>query len=98
MRGYLRTIETVTGHQPATCPWRAFYDPIVREVIAVAWAITDGNLPAVIGTDPPYQLTQAIGVYKRALDATRADEERLQAIERRSEHAARAAMRRAAGG
>lgn len=98
MRGYLSTIEKVTGHAPGTCPWRSFYEPIVREVIAVAWAIPDGNLAAIIGTDPPHILGQACGVYARALKATRADEERLQAEERKAENAARAAARRASGG
>lgn len=98
MRGHLTTIEKVTGHAPSTCPWRSFYEPIVREVVSVAWAIETGNLPAVIGTDPPYILTQALGVYERAHKATRADEDRLQHEERRAEHAARTAARRASGG
>lgn len=91
MRGYLTTIEKVTGHAPSTCPWRAFYEPIVREVIAVAWAVEDGNLPAVIGTDPPYQLAQALGVYERAKRATAADEMRLRDEERKAEHRVRMA-------
>jgi len=95
LRGYLTTIETVTGQAPSTCPWRAFYEPVVREVIGVAWAIEDGNLPAVIGTDPPYALTQALGVYHRALKATQADEMRLQRAEREAEHRAREAARKA---
>ncbi len=97
MRGYLTTIEKVTGHAPATCPWRAFYEPIVREVVAVAWAVPDGNLEAAIGTDAPYVLVQAIGVYQRAKEATIADETRLRDEERKSEHRARDAMRKAAG-
>lgn len=94
MRGYLTTIERVTGHAPTTCPWRAFYDPLVREVLDISWA-DDGNLAAVIGMDPPYQLVQALGVYKRAVTMTRAEEERIQRDERKAKADAERAARKA---
>ena len=96
MRGHLSTIETVTGHAPGTCPWRSFSVPIVREVLAVAWALRSSNLSSAIGTDPPHKLAQAIGVYDRAYQSTKADEERLQSDERAAKRRVEAAMRKAA--
>lgn len=77
MRHHLTLVEHVTGHAPTTCPWRAFDDPLVREVMAVEWASEHGNLAAVIGSDPPFILTQALGIFERAMRATQADERRL---------------------
>jgi hypothetical protein len=65
------------GHRPPTCPWRAYYDPLVREVMSLAWAIEGGNLPAVIGDDTPAILVEAIGVYRMAVMSTSAEERRL---------------------
>jgi hypothetical protein len=95
MRGHLSTIETVTGHAPGTCPWRSFTVPIVREVLSVTWALRSSNLSAATGTDPPHKLAQAIGVYDRAYQATKADEERLLHEERAAKRRAEAALRKA---
>jgi hypothetical protein len=97
LRGYLTTIETVTGQAPPTCPWRAFYVPIVREVMAVAWAVEGGNLAAVLGPDPAYKLTQAVGCFKRALTATQNEEARCQREESAAKRRAESAMRKAQG-
>lgn len=86
-------IERITGHKPSTCPWRAFYDPLVREVLEVFWSIEGGNLGGVIGEDPPGILVDAIGVFKRALDATQAEDDRLRREERETKRAAEAAAR-----
>lgn len=67
-------MEAVTSHRPVKCPWRAYYDPIVREVIAVSWSVEGGNLGAVLGADPPAILVDAIGVYRTALESTLHDE------------------------
>lgn len=100
MRGHIDTIERVTGHRPPMCPWRAFSLPIVREVLDVSWACADGGgaLPAVIGTDPPHRLAAAIGVYRRALNATNADEHRLKRAEEDAKRRVREAMRKGRNG
>lgn len=66
-------VEKVTGHpaESVTCPWSAFSDPDVREVIAAHefW-------PAVefwAGDDPEWWLIEGLRVYHRALEATRVD-------------------------
>ncbi|WP_157069532.1 hypothetical protein [Sandaracinus amylolyticus] len=43
----------------------------------LAWAIEDGNLPALVSDDSPAVLVDALGVYRMALLATRAEEARL---------------------
>ena len=91
-RGVLVAVERVTGLRPPTCPWRAFYEPVVREVLAVSWACGEANaLGAVLGPDPDHKLTAALGVYQRAKVATTADEQRIRDEERERERMRRQA-------
>lgn len=85
-RGVLTAVERVTGLRPPTCPWRAFYEPVVREVLAVSWATGDAHaLGPVVGPDPDHKLMVALGVYTRAKVATTADEQRIRDEERERE-------------
>jgi hypothetical protein len=77
-------IERITGHRPVSCPWRAYYDPLVREVMALSWSVESGNLGAALGDDPPAVLVDALGVYRSALAATLAEDRRLADEERRA--------------
>lgn len=88
IRATLTSIERVAGHRPPSCPWAAFYEPIVREVLSVSWAV-GGDLDASLGPDPDSKLVDAIGVYTRAKRATERDDERLAAEEqeRKRKHA-----------
>jgi hypothetical protein len=70
-------MERITGHKPPTCPWRAMYAPIVREVMEVLDLDESGNLAVAIGSDPPGILVDAIGVYKRAAEAVRNEDQML---------------------
>ena len=97
LRATLRVVEQLTGHRPPTCPWRAMYEPIVRDVLAVSWASPNGNLAAAIGRDPYQKTVDALGVYLRALDATRGEDMRLDAEERDRKRAHSAAARKAGG-
>lgn len=45
--------------------------------MALAWAIEEGNLPAVVSENTPAILVEALGIYRMALLATRAEEARL---------------------
>jgi hypothetical protein len=81
IRDQLRVIKTIAGYRPATCPWRAFYEPIVQEVLAMRWAVEGGGLNSVLGPDPDYIVVEAHGVYHRALKSTLAEEERVIAKE-----------------
>lgn len=93
MRRHLAVIQRVTGHQPSTCPWRAWYHPLVREVMAVAPLVESGNLAAGLGDDPPHMLFEAVMRFEAAVAATRADDRALERQEREAERARREAMR-----
>lgn len=95
LRAVLRTVDHITGHRPPTCPWRAMSEPIVREVLAVSWSVEAGNLGAVLGPDPDHRLTQAIGVYRRAVEGTRNEDSRLDHEERTRKSQHQAAARKA---
>lgn len=97
VRASIRTIERITGYAPPTCPWRAYYDPIVREVMASAWTVDEGNLGAALGPDPDAIQVEAMGVYRRALAVTRADDMQLEREERERKAQHAAAVRRAGG-
>ena len=77
-------MERITGHRPVSCPWRAYYDPLVREVMALSWAVDDGNLAAATGDDPPAILLDAVGMYRQSMSATLAEDRRLAEEERKS--------------
>lgn len=81
------------------CPWRAFSMPIVREVLDVSWACADGGgaLPAIIGTNPAHKLAAGIGVYRRALNATNADEAHIKRTEAEAKQRVKDAMRKSRG-
>lgn len=97
VRSHLATIERITGHRPPTCPWRSMYEPIVREVLEVAWAVEEGNLGPVLGPDPDFVLVQAMGVYRRSLNRATLDERTILREEADAKRKAAAHARRANG-
>jgi hypothetical protein len=86
-------MERIVGHRPVSCPWRAYYDPLVREVMALSWAVEEGNLAAATGDDPPAILLDAVGMYRQALSATLAEDRRLAEEERKAQKEAREAAK-----
>lgn len=77
MRRHLDVIKRVTGAKPHTCPWRAFADPLVIEVMQYVWACDPPVLGAVLPPDPPAILVDGIAHYRMALLATQAEDARL---------------------
>lgn len=76
-------MERITGFAPPkTCPWKAFYDPLVADVLSLFWAIEDGNL-AILGSDPDAAFVTALGVLKGAFRATLNEEQRILDAERK---------------
>lgn len=64
-------IARIVRHTPPSCPWRPFFDPVVRDVLeAMSWWET-GQLALFLGDDPPNHLVEGIGVFRRALADTR---------------------------
>lgn len=75
LRGHLRTVQRVTGTRPSTCPWRSLYDPLVQEVLHLMWSEQPESL---LEEECPALLVEALGVYIRARNATRAEDMRLE--------------------
>lgn len=88
VRRFLDVIGRVTACRPPTCPWRAFDDPLVREVMRLVPFFESGNLIAALDPDPPGILLEAFGAYRSALESTRAEDRKLaaQAAEARKKH------------
>jgi hypothetical protein len=78
MRALKAHIKELTGHEPPTCPWRVFYDPLVDEVIRVATLASNNLGMSALGADPIGIVEDALVVYFAARAATRAydDEQR----------------------
>lgn len=63
--GILSTIDNWTGARPATCPWRAFSEPIVRRALSAFDYYDKGQL-AVYEPDASNRLIEAVSYYARA--------------------------------
>lgn len=59
----------------------------------VWWSAEDGNVGAVLGPDPVGVLVDALGVFKRAIEATLADDRRIREEQRAMREAAANASR-----
>ena len=66
--------ERVTGDRPDGCPWRAYEDPFVGEVLRAYRHWKERQLHLVWGADPPVALMRGIEVYDAALNAIRAND------------------------
>jgi hypothetical protein len=91
VRRHLDVIAHVTGSKPPTCPWRAFTDPLVAEVMDLAPWVDPPNLAAVVGEHTPAILVDALAAYRRALVATQAEDMRLRREEQERKAKAAAA-------
>lgn len=60
------------GQRPVTCPYWAFLDRTVREVLDAYGWFESGQVGLFAGDDPPNILVEAIGIYHRALNRIRA--------------------------
>jgi hypothetical protein len=92
VRRHLDVIQRVTGIKPHTCPWRAYSDPLVTEVMEYVWACDPPNLAAVLPTDAPGILVDGIRAYRMALLATLGEDAKLRRERSEQERAARAAQ------
>lgn len=64
-------VEKLTGDRPPTCPWRAFYDPLVSEASNLARTAALGLGAAYAGEDPPAILLDAVLRYTGARDTVK---------------------------
>lgn len=71
VRSFRKVIKDITGIEPESCPWRAFYHPLVREVLQLATLASERSI-GLLGADPPAILVEAFEVYTRARAQTSA--------------------------
>jgi len=67
----LASIERATGSRPHGCPWRAFEDPFVAEVLK-AYRWFKANQLSVVWPNPPAALIRGLEVYDAAVNAVQA--------------------------
>jgi hypothetical protein len=91
VRRHLDVIRRVTGSRPHTCPWRAYSDPLVAEVMRYVWACDPPNLSAVLSESDPEILHEGIATYRMALLATLGEDAKLRREQAERERAARQA-------
>jgi len=65
------SIEKATGTRGSACPWRAFRDPFVGEVLRAYRWFKAGQL-AALWPHPPAALVRGLEVYDAALNGTQA--------------------------
>jgi hypothetical protein len=66
--GVLSTIEEWTGYAPLSCPWRAFFDPLVKRVMA-AWGPYKRGQLAMWEPFASHRLMEAISFFD-SMDVT----------------------------
>lgn len=74
---HLDVIESIAGARPYSCPWRAYFDPLVIEAMRIASFIESGNLAAFRNEDMPAVLDDAVSAYWAALQSVIAEERRI---------------------
>ena len=74
-------VEKLSGCRATTCPWSAFFDPLVIAVLAAYPYYESGQLAFALGNDPPAVMVEAIECYHTALARVRDAQE----VERKAE-------------
>lgn len=87
-------ISSVAGAEPQTCPWQAFSDPLVVEVLELHRAVgggTDGGaVPSrALAMDPPHVVWEGLNHYVYAAGLIRSHDWQKREDERRAEEAKR---------
>lgn len=60
----LSSIEKVAGARPDTCPWRAYDDPVISDVLRAYKWLEAGELCMWLGEDPPNHIIEGLDHYK----------------------------------
>lgn len=85
----LDLIESSTGERPPYCPWWAFHEPDVVEVLRCYDYWESGQLREAWGDDPPYWLWRATHHYHRQLTIVRSESWKLYREESKKDKRAR---------
>lgn len=65
-------IRHLTGRAPPSCPWRAFYSPLVDAVVNISRLGRRNLGHLALEDDPPALILDGLNVYLAARDATEA--------------------------
>lgn len=63
----------VCGARPDTCPWRAYSDPLVVDVLRVNRWFESGQVSLRAGHDPPYVLIEGLEELQGSLNLAKGD-------------------------
>lgn len=74
--GILSTVEEWTGSRPLTCPWRAFVDDLVREVLE-AWTFFEKGALALFCPNPSHRLMMGLRCFAQAQNDIQSEQSRL---------------------
>lgn len=85
-------VELLTGSRPPTCPWRAFYDPLVDAVVGAA-TLARENMGHLYSDDEPAILVDGLRVYLAARNGTEAHDGKSERAQREAEAKARRSQR-----
>ncbi len=66
-------IRDFTGHEPVSCPWRAFTHPLVADVMKALKFKEDGNL-ALAFPNPSHRLIEGIGFWTATMNRCQSHE------------------------
>lgn len=69
--GAIAAVESVTGVRPVTCPWRAYFERDVVEVLHAHRLDEKHQFYAAYGGDPPAWLATAVDLYGALLERVR---------------------------
>ena len=89
-------VEAITGQRYDGCPWRAYEDPFVGEVLRAYRHWKERSLHLVWGDDPPVALIRGLEVYDSALNSVQAHDIREERKRRERENRERELSRQAA--
>lgn len=68
----MRVCEHLTGDRPPTCPWAAFRDPAVADIVNMHRAAKTGDghhLASVLQLDPPQLVWEGIQHYHQVFSS-----------------------------
>lgn len=83
--GIRKAMREFTGHEVMGCPWRAYANPLVREVLNATKFLEHGNL-AVAHPNPSHRFIEALGFWNQVSNRVGA---KLMELERQEREAAR---------
>jgi len=74
-------VEAITGGSPPSCPWQAYEDPVICEILAAYGACATGmgvSTALLLPADPPHLIWQGVNFYRHVSAKVRDHDEELE--------------------